>query len=47
MVSKVSRYFLKQFRRRVKMEREIENGLTQEDLKLKCFLLYKNIHSLL
>jgi hypothetical protein len=37
MVPKESRSFSKQFRRRIKMARERENGLTQEDLKLKCF----------
>jgi hypothetical protein len=37
MVPKESRIFSKQFRRRVKMENKRENGLTQEDLKLKYF----------
>jgi hypothetical protein len=37
MVQKESRKFSKQFRKRVKMERKRENGLTQEDLKLKYF----------
>jgi hypothetical protein len=35
--SKRSRKFLKQFRRRVKMKRKRENGLTQKDLKLEWF----------
>jgi uncharacterized protein (UPF0335 family) len=30
-------FFSKQFRRRVKMEKKRENGLTEEDLKLKYF----------
>jgi hypothetical protein len=32
-----SQDFFKQFRKKVKMERKRENGLMQEDLKLKCF----------
>jgi hypothetical protein len=37
MVPKESMIFLKQYRRRVKIETKRENGLTQEDLKLKYF----------
>jgi hypothetical protein len=35
--SKRVKIFFKQFRKKVKMERKRENGLMQEDLKLKCF----------
>jgi hypothetical protein len=34
---KAPRKISKQFRRKVKMEKKRENGVTQEDLKLKCF----------
>jgi hypothetical protein len=34
---RVKNFFQKQFSGRVKMERERENGLTHEDLKLECF----------
>jgi hypothetical protein len=38
MVPRESRIFFKnKFSGRVKMERERENGLTHEDLKLECF----------
>jgi hypothetical protein len=40
---KESRFFSKHFRRRVKMEKKRENGLKQEDLKMKWFLLSQKI----